>query len=341
MPMKLKAIDVSGFKSFADKIKLNFDDGITAVVGPNGSGKSNIADAIRWVLGEQSVKTLRGGKMEDIIFNGTATRKAQGMASVSLLIDNCDHSLGIDAAEVAITRKLYRSGESEYRINENQVRLKDINELFMDTGIGRDGYAIIGQGKVSEIVSARSKERREIFEEAAGISKFRYRKSEAEKQLLQSEENLNRLKDILAEIETRVGPLRLQSEKARKFLALSEEKKALEISISVHNLKGLNLRKGEIEDKLILAQQQLDEFQSEADLSEEEYESCQAVGRALNIEIDDLRRELENATLDISQKQSRIAVLNNDIQHFSASEKDVKDSFNKTNISKEENIITR
>jgi len=181
--MYLKSLELQGFKSFPDKVKLTFDKGLTAVVGPNGSGKSNIGDSIRWVLGEQSTKTLRGNKMEDVIFSGTVARKPVGFAMVTLTLDNSDRALNSDENEVSVTRKLYRSGESEYRINGKGVRLKDINELFMDTGLGRDGYSIIGQGRIAEIVSAKSNERRDIFEEAAGISKFRYRKTEAERKL--------------------------------------------------------------------------------------------------------------------------------------------------------------
>ncbi|MBR6669704.1 MAG: AAA family ATPase, partial [Ruminococcus sp.] len=216
--MYLKSLEIQGFKSFPDKISLTFDKGLTAVVGPNGSGKSNIGDSVRWVLGEQSTKTLRGNKMEDVIFSGTVTRKPMGFAAVTLNIDNTDKTLADYADEVAVTRKLYRSGESEYMINGKQVRLKDINELFMDTGLGRDGYSIIGQGRIAEIVGAKSNERRDIFEEAAGISKFRYKKHEAEKKLSSAQENILRLTDIISELESRVEPLRIQSEKAEKFV---------------------------------------------------------------------------------------------------------------------------
>ena len=198
--MKLKSLELQGFKTFPEKTALTFDDGITAVVGPNGSGKSNICDAIRWVLGEQSVKTLRCLKMEGLIFNGTPVRRPQGFAEVTLTIDNTERQLAFDGDMVAITRRYYRSGESEYLINKNIVRLKDINELFMDTGLGRDGYSIIGQGRIDSIVAARSEDRREIFEEAAGISRFRYRKEESENKLAKAEENLVRLRDILTEL---------------------------------------------------------------------------------------------------------------------------------------------
>ena len=251
--MYLKSLELHGFKSFPDKVKLTFDEGLTGVVGPNGrvliddftylfgkndrvgfvgpngSGKSNIGDAVRWVLGEQSTKTLRGNKMEDVIFSGTTARKAAGFAEVTLTIDNSTGELHHDDKEVAVTRKIYRSGDSEYRINGKSVRLRDINELFMDTGLGRDGYSIIGQGRIAEIVGAKSTERRDIFEEAAGISKFRYKKAEAQRKLSQAQENLNRLQDIVSELESRIEPLKKQSEKAQKFLVLAEDRKRLEI----------------------------------------------------------------------------------------------------------------
>lgn len=200
--MYLKYLELNGFKSFPDKTKLVFGRGLTAVVGPNGSGKSNISDAVRWVLGEQSNKALRGAKMEDVIFNGTAIRHASGYAEVKLCLDNTDRALNIDKDEVFVTRKYNRSGESEYRICENVVRLKDVNELFMDTGLGRDGYSLIGQGKISEIVGSKPTQRREIFEEASGISKFRYRKEEAERSLEKADENLLRLRDNLSALKS-------------------------------------------------------------------------------------------------------------------------------------------
>lgn len=229
--MRLKSLEIQGFKTFPDKTKLSFEQGITSVVGPNGSGKSNISDAIRWVLGEQSPKSLRCSKMEDVVFNGTDKRKKQGYAEVTLNIDNSDRFLDFNGDEIAVTRRYYRSGESEYLINKAAVRLKDINELFMDTGLGRDGYSIIGQGKIDSIVSSKGEDRREIFEEAAGISRYRYRKIEAERKLKSTEENLLRLRDIVTELEGRVEPLRKQSEKAQKFLTYSEEKRGLEIAL--------------------------------------------------------------------------------------------------------------
>ena len=204
--MYLKALEIQGFKSFPDKTRLTFEKAITAIVGPNGSGKSNISDAILWVMGEQRTKTLRGGKMEDVIFGGTEKRSAMGFAQVSLILDNADHSLPLDQAEVMLTRRYYRSGESEYYINKESVRLKDINELLMDTGLGREGYSVIGQGCISEIVSAKSTDRRQVFEEAAGISRFRHRKEESERKLQRTEENLQRIRDKIDELELQVGP---------------------------------------------------------------------------------------------------------------------------------------
>ena len=227
--MYLKRLELQGFKSFADKTVLEFKNGITAVIGPNGSGKSNISDSIRWVLGEQSMKSLRGAKSEDIIFAGTQNRKSLGFAEAQIVIDNSDGTLPVEYNEVVVARKIYRSGETGYFINKVPCRLKDILELFMDTGIGKDGYSIIGQGKIDEILSNKSEDRRHIFEEAAGIVKYRTRKQESEKKLEQTKLNLLRINDILSEIEGQIGPLKIQSEKAKKFLSLREELKSIEV----------------------------------------------------------------------------------------------------------------
>ena len=238
--MYLKALEVQGFKSFPDKTVLNFGEDITAIVGPNGSGKSNISDAIRWVMGEQSSKALRGGKMEDVIFGGTEKRAPVGFAQVTLVLDNTGHLFpSMDESEVAVTRRYYRSGESEYYINRQSVRLKDMTELFMDTGMGREGYSIVGQGRVDEILSTKSTDRREIFEEAAGISKYRHRKEEAERKLERTEENLVRINDKIAELELQVEPLRMQAETAKKYLVLRDEMRLLEISLWLENLEAL------------------------------------------------------------------------------------------------------
>ena len=215
--MYLKALEIQGFKSFADKTRLTFEKDITAIVGPNGSGKSNISDAILWVMGEQRTKALRGAKMEDVIFGGTEKRSPLGFAQVSLIIDNSAHIFDYDSSEIMLTRRYYRSGDSEYYINRESVRLKDINNLLMDTGLGRDGYSIIGQGRIAEIVSTKSTDRREVFEEAAGISRFRYRKEEAERKLEKTEENLLRVNDKIEELEIQVVPLKKQAETAKNI----------------------------------------------------------------------------------------------------------------------------
>ncbi len=234
--MYLRGIELQGFKSFADKINLEFGQGITTIVGPNGSGKSNISDAIRWVMGEQSAKSLRGGKMEDVIFAGTQKRSPLGYAQVSIVLDNKDGVFKIDYDTVKVTRRVHRSGESNYLINDKECRLKDIHELFMDTGLGKEGYSVIGQGKIDQILSNKAEERRNIFEEASGITKYKYRKNESEKKLLQTEENLLRIKDLLSELESQVGPLEIQSQKARKYLDLRESLKGLDINISIRNI---------------------------------------------------------------------------------------------------------
>ena len=234
--MYLKRLEMYGFKSFAEKTVLEFIPGITTVIGPNGSGKSNISDCIRWILGEQSIKNLRGTKSEDIIFSGTQNRKALGFAEGSLIFDNSDGRLPIEYSEVTITRKIYRSGETGYFINKTPCRLKDIIELFMDTGIGKDGYSIIGQGKIDEILSNKSEDRRHIFEEAAGIVKYRVRKNESEKKLEQTKINLLRINDIIQEIENNIEPLKLASEKAKHYLNLREELKGIEVGLFLYNI---------------------------------------------------------------------------------------------------------
>ena len=237
--MYFKRIEMHGFKSFAEPVVIDFHEGVTCIVGPNGSGKSNISDAIRWVLGEQSPKMLRGGKMEEVIFAGTASRKSRGMAEVTLVIDNAAGILDIDYNEVAITRRMYRSGESEYLINNNQCRLRDIKELIMDTGIGVDGYSIIGQGKIAEIVSNKPESRREIFEEAAGVVMYKSKKNEAERKLESTNANLERVNDIVSEIEGRIDGLREDSAKAKEYLTLRERYQELEINLTLKNVERL------------------------------------------------------------------------------------------------------
>lgn len=313
--MKLKAVEMQGFKSFPDRTKLTFDDGITVIVGPNGSGKSNISDAIKWVFGEQSVKSLRGAKMEDIIFGGSANRKPTGFAWVSLFIDNTDRSIDVDSDEVVITRRLYRSGESEYRINNNLVRLKDINETFMDTGLGRDGYSIIEQGKIADIVSAKSTQRREIFEEAAGISKFRYRKTEAERKLDQAEENLVRLRDIMGELESRFGPLKTQAEKAKQYLTYAEEKKTLEISLWLDTLEKLRRQMKEQEDKLLIADNDKNTAQKKLDEIESTLDEIQLKTQEANSYIEHKRARIGELEESVSQAKIDTAVKQNNLEH--------------------------
>lgn len=275
--MYFKKIDLHGFKSFAEPVSIVFHDGITCIVGPNGSGKSNISDAIRWVLGEQSPKMLRGGKMEEVIFAGTANRKSRGMAEVTLVIDNSSGILPIDYTEVAITRRMYRSGESEYSINNHPCRLKDIRELIMDTGIGVDGYSLIGQGKIADIVSSKPESRREIFEEAAGIVKYRSRKAEAERKLESTAHNLERVNDIIGEIESRIGGLQEDSEKATEYLALREQYKAQEINITLKNVESFTLKNEYLKDDLAeienqIEQNRLDKISLEEQLREKRAE---------------------------------------------------------------------
>lgn len=249
MCLFLKRLELQGFKSFADKTVLEFADGATGVVGPNGSGKSNISDAIRWVIGEMSAKSLRGANMQDVIFAGTETRKPVNFAEVSLVLDNSTHLFNIDYEEITVTRRLFRSGESVYQINRANCRLKDIHELFMDTGLGRDGYSIIGQGSVSQILSTKAEDRRSIFEEAAGVSKYKYKREEAERKLAGTEENLVRINDIVHELEGQIEPLRKQSEKARKYMELYAEFKALDVNLSLIALER-NKHEAQKADKL-------------------------------------------------------------------------------------------
>ena len=313
--MRLKSLELQGFKTFPDKTTLSFDTGVTAVVGPNGSGKSNISDAIRWVLGEQSAKTLRCARMEGLIFNGTPSRKAQGFAEVTLTIDNSDRGLNFDSDEVAVTRRYYRSGESEYLLNRAAVRLRDVTELFLDTGLGRDGYSMIGQGRIDAIVAARSEDRREIFEEAAGISRFRYRKEESEHRLARAEENLLRLRDILSELEERIGPLKEQSEKAAQFLALSGEKRTLEIGLWLDTLERSGRVLREHEDKLIVARSQYEDASAAIEAVEAEIDELFRRSAACTARADELRQESARLEEAAARKDGEISVLENDILH--------------------------
>ena len=313
--MLLKSLEIQGFKTFPDKTKLTFDHGITSIVGPNGSGKSNISDAIRWVLGEQSPKAIRCSKMEDVVFNGTDSRKKLGYAEVTLSFENKDRTLAFDGDEVSITRRYYRSGDSDYMINKAAVRLKDIHELFMDTGLGRDGYSMIGQGKIDSIVASKSEDRREIFEEAAGISRYRYRKLEAERKLKGTEENLVRLRDILTELDDRVGPLEIQAKKAEAFLEYSNEKKDLEIALWLNTIKQSAAVLREQEEKLEIARSQHQAAQEALeDIQKESEELFLRNGKYLS-EIDEIRKEISDYEQQISEKKSNISVAENSITY--------------------------
>ena len=314
--MYLKALEMQGFKSFPDKTVLNFGEDITAIVGPNGSGKSNISDAIRWVMGEQSSKSLRGSKMEDVIFGGTEKRGQVGFAQVTLVIDNTEHIFpSMEETEVSVTRRYYRSGDSEYYINRQSVRLRDVTELFMDTGMGKEGYSIIGQGKIDEILSAKSGERREIFEEAAGISKFRHRKEETERKLQRTEENLVRINDKIAELELQVEPLRDSAERAKKYLVLRDELRLLEISVWLENLDNLKAGLRKLEVDFHAAEAQRDEARTQLDALYAENEQFGIRMQEKDMEAERIRTEA--ALLDGSAKdqEAAIAVLESDIAH--------------------------
>jgi len=327
----LKRLDMQGFKSFAEKISLEFNSGITAVVGPNGSGKSNIADAIRWVLGEQSVKTLRGSKMEDVIFAGTEHRKPLGFAEVSITLDNSDSSLPLAFGEVTITRRIFRSGESEYMINKTPCRLKDITELLLDTGIGRDGYSVIGQGRVDEILSSRSEDRRHIFEEASGIMKYKVRKQEAEKKLELTRQNLERINDIIIELETQLGPLKEQSENARRYLDLREKLKELEVNVYLDSMDKFNARLKEFEeqyktvkDNIEAETNKLNEITSSNREKTEQLKAFDDKLEAAREKYHELDTVIERCTSDIKLNDEKIANLQQNVQRLDAETADLK-----------------
>jgi chromosome segregation protein len=314
--MYLKALEIQGFKSFPDKTVLSFDEDITAIVGPNGSGKSNISDAIRWVMGEQSTRALRGGKMEDVIFGGTAKRKQLGFAEVSLVLDNTEHLFPhMEESEVMVTRRYYRSGESEYYINRRSVRLRDVNELFMDTGLGREGYSIIGQGKIDEILSIKSSDRREVFEEAAGISRYRHRKEEAERKLEKTEENLTRINDKIDELELQVEPLRVSAEKAKKFLILRDELRGLEISLWMEQLDRIRTGSIKIQSDYENAVRRKGEVQAEV---ERLYAAAEAIAQQMRqkeMDAEGIRFEMMGRQADANEREKAIEVLKANIQN--------------------------
>ena len=337
----LKRLDIQGFKSFADKISLDFNSGITSVVGPNGSGKSNIADAVRWVLGEQSAKTLRGSKMEDVIFAGTEHRKPLGFAEVSLTIDNSDGTLPVEFSEVTVTRRVFRSGESEYFINKTPCRLKDVHELFLDTGIGKDGYSIIGQGKVDEILSNRSEDRRLIFEEASGIMKYKVRKQEAEKKLEQTRQNLLRINDIINELEAQLEPLRQQSETAKKYLALRETLKELEVNVYIENIDRYREKIKELEEQYSTVKENINSenrkleaitaenrekterlklLKETLEIKKQEYYDLEGNNERYNSEIKLNEEKINNYLQNISRMDGEINEINQKIEHLEEEE---------------------
>ena len=314
--MYLKALEIQGFKSFPDKTVLNFGENITAIVGPNGSGKSNIADAICWVMGEQSARSLRGDKMEDVIFGGTEKRGPVGFAQVTLVLDNSEAMFpAIDSSEVMVTRRYYRSGESEYYINKQSVRLKDVNELFMDTGLGREGYSIVGQGRIDEILSVRSADRREIFEEAAGISKFRHRKEESERRLLRTQENLVRINDKISELELQVNPLREQAETARRFLLLRDEQRTLEISLWMDRLEEIRTAKNRLQAEYAAAQARQMDAQARQDALYDENDKFSLRIQENDTRQEEARREMDALAERAREQESAAELMGSTIQH--------------------------
>ena len=311
--MYLKSIEVQGFKSFANKIVFDFHNGITGIVGPNGSGKSNVADAVRWVLGEQRVKQLRGGNMQDVIFSGTELRKPLSYASVAITLDNSDHQLPIDYNEVTIARKLYRSGESEYLINGSTCRLKDVNELFYDTGIGKEGYSIIGQGQIDKILSGKPEDRRELFDEAAGIVKFKRRKNMSVKKLEEERQNLTRVNDILAELEKQIGPLEKQSEVAKTYLRKKDELKTYDINMFLMETTRLKAELASVEEKLKIAQDEYDEVTAQYENTKVEYEEIEVQTDVIDDSLERAKRQLNETKLLKQQLEGQIEVLKEQI----------------------------
>ena len=329
--MYLKKIEVQGFKSFANKLLFEFDNGITGIVGPNGSGKSNIADAVRWVLGEQSAKQLRGSKMEDIIFAGTETRKPVSFASVSLTIDNSDKKLDIDYSEVTVTRRVFRSGESEYLLNGNTCRLKDINELFYDTGIGKEGYSIIGQGQIDKILSGKAEERRELFDEAAGIVKFKKRKNETQKSLDNESQNLIRINDILAELEKQVGPLARQSEKAKEYLRLKEYLKKYEVNLFLLEESSTKGELTEVTGNLDIVNEELEKAGNRLEEIKSVYDEKDNEVSELTARIDELTAKKNQAEIDKNRLESQIEILKEQINSANMNDSHLADRLKEIN----------
>lgn len=311
--MYLKRIEIQGFKSFANKIVFDFHNGITGIVGPNGSGKSNVSDAVRWVLGEQSAKQLRGGNMQDVIFAGTELRKPLGFAYVAITLDNSDHKLDIDFEEVTVSRRLFRSGESEYMINGSACRLKDISELFFDTGIGKDGYSIIGQGQVDKILNGKPEERRELFDEAAGITKFKRRKGLALKKLESERESLVRVNDILTELEKQVGPLERQAKVAKEFLALREELKTYDVNSYIMEYDSITQNLNEYKKREKLLSDDLNDAKASLERSKQDYENITADLKKIDEELDELRNTRSATSITLQEITSHIEILKEQI----------------------------
>lgn len=322
--MYLKSIEVHGFKSFANKIVFQFHPGITGIVGPNGSGKSNVADAVRWVLGEQRIKQLRGASMQDVIFSGTENRKPLGYAYVAITLDNSDHSLAIDFEEVTVARRIYRSGESEYLINGAPCRLKDVNELFYDTGIGKEGYSIIGQGQIDKILSGKPEERRELFDEAAGIVKFKRRKVTAQKKLEDEKANMLRISDILAELEKQIGPLEKQSEKAKIYLKQKEELKTLDVNMFLLENARLKEQFQSVEDKLNIASGDFAQTKERYENIKSEYDRIAQELEQLELSIEEERTALSDTSVMRGRLEGQINVLKEQILSAEGNEEHLK-----------------
>ncbi len=329
--MYLKSIEVNGFKSFANKIVFKFNHGITCIVGPNGSGKSNVADAVRWVLGEQSAKSLRGSKMEDVIFSGTQLRKPQGSAYVAITLDNSDHSLPIDYNEVTVARRVYRSGESEYLINGTVSRLKDVYSLFFDTGIGKEGYSIIGQGQIEKILNGKPEERRELFDEAAGIVKFKKNKAAAEKSLEAERDNLSRVNDILKELEKQVGPLKEQSETARKYLAFKNELKNLDVNAFLLEIEKIRTALEEDQKRLQIVNDDIEVNKQDYEQTKEEYEQIENTIEQLNSIIDSSKNEIHENKLAKERAEGEINVINQQIITLKMNDKNIHEQIDRIN----------
>lgn len=337
--MILKSVTMQGFKSFADKTTIELSGNVCAIVGPNGSGKSNISDAILWVLGEQSAKTLRGSKMEDVIFDGTSKRKPSGFAEVTLTLDNSDKILPVEYSEVAFTRRVYRSGDGEYFINKTPCRLKDIHEMLMDTGMGRDGYSVIGQGKIDRILYANPEDRRSMFEEASGISKYKYRKAEAERKLSRTNENLIRIKDIVAELESQIGPLAEQSEKAQKFLVLSEELKALEVTAFVNAIEKNKSAYDKTNNNYNDIKQKFDEAKEESEKNEKAIEAYYEEKKLFDSSLEKIKNEASEIIVEITKKEAETALKDSNIENIRANVARLEDEIASLSKENAENSI--